>query len=483
MITLGYALSAALGTILIAVSFLSVQLIMLAWVRLTRPAPKVAMAALPDAELPHVLVQLPVCNEGDLALRVAAAACALDWPRDRLTIQLLDDGTEENHAVLAARLPAIIPPGVNLTLLRRGDRKGFKAGNLAFGLSHCDAPFVAIFDADFVPAPDFLRRTVPALLADSGLCFVQARWGHNNRNANWLTRVQGVLLDSHFAMEQEARFRAQLPMSFNGTGGVWNRLAIEQAGGWTGDTLTEDLDLSMRCVLQGWRSAMLPDIEVPGELPPTAAAWRSQQARWTKGHAQCARKLLPQVWGSRMPLGIKLAMTAQMCQFAFYTLAFTSAAISLFMMSVGIRPYPAVAILGLVVTFLGLSCSIGYLWLGQRMLGREDAEKLYRTLVLAVVFPSGLILANTRATLEAFFSTRMDFIRTIRAGEVHSGGWRGVPELVVGAFVAVLAVSESNWAALFFVFAVSGLVSIGTMGATNALAVKPVRRSISTPAE
>jgi cellulose synthase/poly-beta-1,6-N-acetylglucosamine synthase-like glycosyltransferase len=348
---LGYTLSFALALILIAVSFLSIQLIMLAWVRLFRAQPKVAMAAMTDAELPHVLVQLPVCNEGPLALRVAMAACALDWPKDRLTIQLLDDGSQENHLALAASLAGRIPDGVNLQLLRRGDRKGFKAGNLAFGLAHCDAPFVAIFDADFVPAPDFLRRTVPALVADAGLCFVQARWGHNNRNTNWLTRVQGVLLDSHFAVEQEARFRAGLPMSFNGTAGVWNRLAIEQAGGWTGDTLTEDLDLSMRCVMQGWRSAMLPEIEVPGELPQTAAAWRAQQARWTKGHAQCARKLLPQIWASAMPFWQKTAMTAQMCQFAFYTLAFTSAAISLFMMSVGLPPYPAVAILGLVVTF------------------------------------------------------------------------------------------------------------------------------------
>jgi cellulose synthase/poly-beta-1,6-N-acetylglucosamine synthase-like glycosyltransferase len=480
---LGYTLSAALGLILIAVSFLSIQLIMLAWVRLRRALPSVAMAPLSESELPHVLVQLPVCNEGPLALRVAMAACALDWPRDRLTIQLLDDGTEENHAALAASLLGRIPQGVNLQLLRRGDRKGFKAGNLAFGLSHCDAPFVAIFDADFVPAPDFLRRTVPALVADSGLCFVQARWGHNNRNLNWLTRVQGVLLDSHFAVEQEARFRAGLPMSFNGTAGVWNRLAIEQAGGWTGDTLTEDLDLSMRCVLQGWRSAMLPDIEVPAELPQTAAAWRAQQARWTKGHAQCARKLLPQIWASSLPLAIKMAMTGQMCQFAFYTLAFSSAAISLFMMSVGLPPYPAVAYLGLVVTFLGLSCSIGYLWLGQRMLGREKENRLYRTLVLAVVFPSGLILANTRATLEAFFSTRMDFTRTLRAGETVAGGWRGAPELLVGLLVAVIAFTESrNWSALFFVFAVSGLVSIGAMGATNALALKPARRSLP-PAE
>ena len=476
---LGYILSFCLALILIAVSMLSIQLAVLAWVRVFRSAPKVPMAQLSDADLPHVLVQLPACNEGYLALRVAAAACALDWPRDRLTIQLLDDGTEENHTALAAGLSCLAPEGVNLQLLRRGDRKGFKAGNLAFGLSHCDAPYVAIFDADFVPSPDFLRRTVPALLADDGLAFVQARWEHNNRNLNWLTRVQGLLLDSHFAVEQEARFRAGLPMSFNGTAGVWNRVAIEQAGGWTGDTLTEDLDLSMRCVLKGWRAAMLPGVEVPGELPPTAAAWRAQQARWTKGHAQCARKLLPMVWNSSLPFWKKMAMTLQMCQFAFYTLAFTSAAISLFMMSVGLPPYPAVAILGLIVTFLGLSCSVGYLWLGQRMLGREHEKKLYRALVLAVVFPSGLILANTRATLEAFFSTRMDFHRTLRAGEIHAGGWRGAPELMVGIFVAAVALAESaNWSALFFVFAVSGLVSIGAMGAASG-AGEPVRQRIA----
>ena len=479
---LGYILSFCLAVILIAVSTLSVQLAMLAWVRVFRAAPKVQMAQIFDSDLPHVLVQLPVCNEGHLALRVAAAACALDWPRDRLTIQLLDDGSLETHDALAQQVRALAPEGVDIRVLRRGSREGFKAGNLALGLLHCDAPYVAIFDADFVPPPDFLRRTVPALLADNGLAFVQARWGHNNRDLNWLTRVQGLLLDSHFAVEQEARFRAGLPMSFNGSAGVWSRAAIEHGGGWTGDTLTEDLDLSMRCVMKGWRGAMVPDLVVPGELPPTAAAWRAQQARWTKGHAQCARKLLPMVWNSSLPFWTKTAMTLQMCQFAFYTLAFASAAISLFMMSVGLPPYPAVAILGLIVTFLGLSCSVGYLWLGQRMLGQEQAEKLYRALVLAVVFPSGLILANTRATFEAFFSTRMDFTRTLRAGEIHAGGWRGAPELMVGVFVATLAFAESaNWSALFFVFAVSGLVSIGAMGAVTGIG-EPVRQRI-TPGE
>jgi cellulose synthase/poly-beta-1,6-N-acetylglucosamine synthase-like glycosyltransferase len=468
----------ALCIVLVCVCMLSVQLAGLAWVRVFRKRPQLRRAELDEADLPHVLVQLPVCNEGPLALRVAASAARMDWPKDRLTIQLLDDGDSEGHDALVARLREVVPADVNFQILRRGHRTGFKAGNLAFGLSHADAPFVAVFDADFVPPADFLRRTIPVLLADSGLAFVQSRWGHANRTANWLTRVQGLLLDGHFAVEQEARFRAQLPISFNGSAGVWNRTAIEQGGGWTGDTLTEDLDLSMRCMMQGWRGAMVSDLLVPGELPQTAAAWRAQQARWTKGHAQVARKLLPQIWTSAMPVWKKAAMTLQMCQFAFYTLAFTSAAISLTLTTMGVIYYSSVVLLGWVVTFLGLASSIGYLWLGQRVL-RQHESKLIRSLLLAVVFPSGLILANTRATLEAFFSTRMDFNRTTRVGEVQKGGWRGIPELVVGVLLPAIAFAEANWSALFFFFAVSGLVSIGAMGA---IAPKPVRQRI-TPGE
>ena len=469
----------ALCIVLIAVCALSVQLAGLAWVRLFRKSPVLKRAELDDADLPHVLVQLPVCDEGPLAVRVAASAARMDWPRDRLTIQLLDDGDASRHEELAAQVRAVVPEGVNFHILQRGDRKGFKAGNLAYGLVHSDAPFVAVLDADFVPPPDFLRRTVPVLLADSGLAFVQSRWGHANRGANWLTRVQGVLLDAHFSVEQEARFRAGLPISFNGSAGVWNRTAIEQGGGWTGDTLTEDLDLSMRCMMQGWRGAMVSDLVVPGELPQTAAAWRAQQARWTKGHAQVARKLLPVIWGSTMPLWKKAAMTLQMCQFSFYTLAFTSAAISLTLMGMALPYYPGVNWFGLLATALGIFSSIGYLYLGQQMLGREHEKRLLPSLLLAVVFPSGLILANTRATFEAFFSSRMDFNRTTRVGEIQKGGWRGIPELVVGVVLPVYAFAESNWSALFFFFAVSGLVSIGTMGA---IAPRAVRQQI-TPGE
>ncbi len=477
MYGLSIFLQSALCLILISVSSLSVQLAGLAWVRVFRKSPKLAVAKLADADLPHVLVQLPVCNEGHLAVRVAAAAAAMDWPKDRLTIQLLDDGDGEGHDALAAAVRAVVPGDINFHILRRGDRKGFKAGNLAFGLAHSDAPFVAVLDADFVPPADFLRRTVPVLIADSGLAFVQSRWGHANRAANWLTRVQGLLLDSHFAVEQEARFRAGMPMSFNGSAGVWNRIAIEQGGGWTGDTLTEDLDLSMRCMMQGWRGAMVSDLVVPGELPQTAAAWRAQQARWTKGHAQVARKLLPKLWTSTLPLWKKAAMTMQMCQFGFYTLAFASAVISLTLMYMGVVYYPGVAWLGLMVTALGICSSIGYLFLGQRMLGRHREPRLVRSLLLAVVFPSGLILANTRATFEAFFSSRMDFNRTTRVGEIQKGGWRGAPELIVGVLLPAFAFAETNWNALFFFFAVSGLVSIGAMGAAGA--PKQVRQQIA----
>ncbi len=387
---------------------LSLQLVVLGYFRLFRAAPRVRMPVLPDEALPRVLVQLPVCDEGPLAVRVAAAAARLDWPRDKLEIQVLDDGRiGDPRRTVVRNVMSVVPDGVDLKVLRRGERSGFKAGNLAFGLKHSDAPYVAIFDADFVPPTDFLRRTVPALIGDQGLAYAQARWGHANRTKNWLTRAQGMLLDAHFAVEQEGRFRAGLPMSFNGTAGVWSRAAIDDGGGWTGDTLTEDLDLSMRCSMKGWRAAMLPDLEVPSELPQTAAAWRAQQARWTKGHAQTARKLFPAIWASDMPLWKKTAMSLQMIQFAFYTLAFASAVISLTLMYMGVTYILSVALLGLFVTALGLIASTGYLYLGQAMLGRERLPCIARSIILAMVFPTGLILANTRATFEAFFSTQM----------------------------------------------------------------------------
>jgi len=476
MTGLSLILQCLLAGVLCVIAALSLQLVVLGYFRLFRERPRVRMPKLPDEVLPRVLVQLPVCDEGPLAVRVAAAAARLDWPQDKLEIQVLDDGRKGNPEDLVRAIMSVVPAGVNLKVLRRGERSGFKAGNLAFGLAHSDAPYVAIFDADFVPPTDFLRRTVPALVADQGLSYVQARWGHANRTKNWLTRAQGMLLDAHFAVEQEGRFRAGLPMSFNGTAGVWSRAAIDSGGGWTGDTLTEDLDLSMRCVMKGWRSAMLSDIEVPGELPETAAAWRAQQARWNKGHAQTARKLMPVIWASDMPLWKKAAMTLQMGQFAFFALAFTSAAISLTLMSMDVVYLMSVSLLGLSVSALGLIASTGYLYLGQVVLGRERLPCIVRSIALAVVFPSGLILANTRATYEAFFSSQMTFHRTLRPGERYVGGWRGGPELLIGVLLPIFAFSEQAWSAPFFFFAVTGLVSIGAMGLTGSSQALPQRK-------
>ena len=464
MLDLSLILQYALAAVLVLLALLSTQLATLASLRYFRRERRPFTPALPEAELPRVLVQLPVRDEGGLAVRVASAAARLDWPHDRLEIQLLDDGKAEHHEELAEAVRRVVAPGINFSVLRRGERSGFKAGNLAFGLKHCDAPYVAVFDADFVPPPDFLRRTVPALAADPGLAFVQARWGHANRDRNWLTRAQGMLLDSHFAVEQEARYRMGLPMSFNGTAGVWARAAIDHGGGWTGDTLTEDLDLSMRCALKGWRTALVSDLEVPGELPETAAAWRAQQARWTKGHAQVARKLLPEIWTSSHPLWLKAVMTLQICQFAFYLLAGASAVISLSLMALGAVYLPGVAALGLAVTALGLGASVSYLYMGQSMLGREQAPYLARALVLAIIFPSGLVLANARATFEAFSGAQMEFVRTPKAGARMTGGWRGRPELLAGLLLPAFTFIEQAWSAPFFAVAAAGLLSIGAMG-------------------
>ncbi|MFL6689219.1 MAG: glycosyltransferase family 2 protein [Alphaproteobacteria bacterium] len=476
---LSLILQSVLCCVLVVLALLSAQLGTLALIRRFAPARKIRFWHLPDEALPRVLVQLPVCDEGRLAVRVAAAAAALAWPRDKLEIQLLDDGRAENHEILAQAVRAVVPFDVKLQILRRGIREGFKAGNLAFGLNHSDAPFVAIFDADFVPPADFLRRTVPALVADDDLAFVQARWGHANRDANWLTAAQGFLLDSHFAVEQEARFRMGLPISFNGTAGVWARAAIESGGGWTGDTLTEDLDLSLRCALKGWRAAILSDLEVPGELPDTAAAWRAQQARWTKGHAQVARKLVPEIWASAWPWWKKAAVTLQVCQFGFYTLAAVSAVISLTLMYMGVVYVKAVADLGLLVTGLGLCASLSYLALGQMMLDRHRAPNFLRSLLLAILFPSGLVLSNARATYEAFASREMVFNRTPKAGAVYAGGWRGSPEIAAGLLLPVFALAEQAWSAPFFVFAAAGLLAIGGMGWTSALQI-PARDAPSS---
>lgn len=243
----------------------------------------------PDA-WPPVTVQLPLFNEQAVAQRAIDALARLDYPRDRLQIQVLDDSTDETTAIAQAAVQEWQAAGVRIDLLHRGGRRGYKAGALQDGLATAEGTLIAIFDADFVPAPDFLRRTVPHLTAEPRLAAVQTRWEHLNADDSILTRAQAIALDKHFAVEQAVRFAADLFPKFNGSGGVWRRAALEEVGGWQGDTLCEDLCLSTRAVLAGWQLRYLPDSAAPAELPDALAAYKHQQARWAKGSLQCLLK-------------------------------------------------------------------------------------------------------------------------------------------------------------------------------------------------
>lgn len=240
---------------------------------------------------PVVTVQLPLYNEMHVVKRLIDAAARLDYPRDRLQIQVLDDSTDETTLLALKSVARHRGQGLDIELVYRTEREGFKAGALTRGLETAQGEFVAIFDADFVPRPDFLKRTVPYLAVDRRLGFVQTRWGYLNAGYSALTQAQTIALDGHFVVEHLGRNRSDLLMNFNGTAGIWRREAIESSGGWQSDTLTEDVDLSFRAQLAGWQALYLPEIEAPAELPPQMAAFKRQQARWATGAAQCLVKL------------------------------------------------------------------------------------------------------------------------------------------------------------------------------------------------
>lgn len=274
--------------------------------------------------LPRVTVQLPVYNERLVAGRLLDAAASLDWPRELLDIQVLDDSTDSTSELLAAQVADLRALGVDVHHLRRADRRGYKAGALAEGLRRAKGELVAIFDADFVPPRDFLRRAVPHF-GDDRVGMVQARWGHLNRRSSLLTRAQAALLDGHFLVEHDARARAGRFFNFNGTAGVWRRAAIVGAGNWQHDTLTEDLDLSYRAQLAGWKFVFLPDLIAPAELPSSLSAFKGQQSRWTRGSVQTLRKLGRRIVTAPVPLATRaeavLHLTSNFCYVLLVVLA------------------------------------------------------------------------------------------------------------------------------------------------------------------
>jgi cellulose synthase/poly-beta-1,6-N-acetylglucosamine synthase-like glycosyltransferase len=260
---------------------------------------------------PLVTVQLPLYNERFVAQRLLDAAARLDWPRERLEIQVLDDSSDDTCALVDERVAHWRAQGINISVVRRSHRDGYKAGALAHGLATAQGEFIAVFDADFIPPPEFLHATMP-WLRDKEVGMVQTRWSFCNADHSWFTGIQSLLLEPHFSIEHRVRYHQKLFFNFNGTAGVWRRSAIESAGGWQADTVTEDLDLSYRAQLAGWRFVYREECQVPSELPVTLAALRSQQQRWAKGSIQTARKILPRLLTSHVPLAVKFEAVAHL---------------------------------------------------------------------------------------------------------------------------------------------------------------------------
>ena len=287
------------------------------WRRGPRHSPPVQ--SVDPEDLPLVTVQLPIYNELYVSERIINAACALDYPADKLQIQVLDDSTDETSTLISQIVAEARTRGINIEHLHRVDRAGYKAGALAEGMKTATGEFVAIFDADFVPPEDFLLRTVGEF-AQPDIAFVQARWGHLNRDYSWLTKIQALAIDGHFLVEQSGRGDRGYWFNFNGTAGIWRAEAIEDAGGWTAETLTEDLDLSYRAHLRGWRACYVEDLVVPAELPVQLLGFRRQQHRWARGSMECARKLLPSVWRSDASIGTKFQATLHLLAYGIHLL-------------------------------------------------------------------------------------------------------------------------------------------------------------------
>ena len=294
------------GLAVVWLSIYGLQAFVLTLLYFRHRADSVPGAALSDADWPLVAVQLPIYNERHVVERLIDAAAVLDYPPDRLEIQVLDDSTDDTTALAETRAAYHRANGVNVRVYHRPDREGFKAGALAWGLGQTDAELLAVFDADFRPHPDFLRRTIPQFLAHPDVGMVQTRWSHLNDAYSPLTRIQSLALDGHFVVEQTGRNRSGLLINFNGSGGIWRRACIEDAGGWQADTMTEDMDLSYRAQLAGWRCSYLPDVDAPAELPPQMEAFKRQQARWAQGSIQCLRKLSRPILQGRLTIPQKV---------------------------------------------------------------------------------------------------------------------------------------------------------------------------------
>jgi cellulose synthase/poly-beta-1,6-N-acetylglucosamine synthase-like glycosyltransferase len=454
---------------------------------------KVPVAQGQFSELPVVTVQLPLYNEMYVVDRLIDAVARIDYPRDRLEIQVLDDSIDETRGIaeLAVRRHAL--QGLDIKYLHRSDRTGYKAGALEAGMKVARGEYIAIFDADFIPPPDFLQRTIHHF-TDPKVGMVQARWSHINHDYSLLTRIQAILLDGHFVLEHGGRNRAGHFFNFNGTAGVWRRATIDDAGGWQHDTLTEDLDLSYRAQLNGWKFHFLPDVLTPAEVPVEMNAFKTQQHRWAKGSIQTCRKLLPRILRSNQPFGVKAE--------AFFHL--TANFNYVLMVALSILMFPSMVIrynmgwyemlLIDVPLFLAATMSVANFYMVcQREVHKEQWVTRLKYLPILMSIGIGLAVNNARAVFEALAGRQSEFARTPKYRiEQETDEWIGkkyrqagfvqpLIELSLGfyfTFTVFYALSNGIYGTLPFLmlfqtgFLYTGLLSIVQQFADDGVALK-----------
>ena len=399
-------------------------------------------------QMPRVTIQLPIFNEMYVVERLVESVCKIEYPRDLLEIQVLDDSTDETTGIARAVVERMRREGHDIVYIHRVNRGGFKAGALENGLKTAKGEFVAVFDADFVPSPDFLKRTVP-FFSDEKVGMVQVRWGHLNREFSILTQAQSIFLDGHFIIEHTARNRSGCFFNFNGTAGIWRRSTIADAGGWQHDTLTEDLDLSYRAQLKGWQFIFLPEVISPAELPVDMNAFKSQQHRWAKGSIQTGKKLLPTILKSDLPFAVKRE--------AFFHLTNNMAYLLMVLLSV-LMPLSMVVRFnhGLYGTlfldlpfFLSATASVAAFYVAtERERGVQGWWGRVKYLPFLMSLGIGMAINNAKAVLEALLNQQSAFARTPKTGaegkkvaavkKSYRGSktWMPVVELLFAAYFA-----------------------------------------------
>ncbi len=374
--------------------------------------------------LPMVTVQLPIYNERHVTSRLIDAVLALDWPADRLQIQVLDDSTDDTTQVVAATIARHWESDIDIQHVRRESRAGFKAGALEHGMKSAVGEFIAIFDADFIPTTNFLKQTIPSFARESVGC-VQARWGHVNPKTSMLTEAQALGIDGHFQIEQYVRDRMGAFLNFNGTAGVWRRSCMDAVGGWEHDTLTEDLDLSYRAQLGGWSIVFLPDLLVPAELPVQVDAFKRQQFRWAKGSLQTAIKVLKRVWNADEPRWRKVLGTLHLTNYMVHPFM----VINLLLLLPISSSQSVVLHIAPLLTTAAIGPPLMY-WITMGTKSATPWQKL-RRLAILMALGTGLSLNNTKAAFEALTGIDSEFKRT--------------PKFAINANTAASTPDQSAW--------------------------------------